>query len=73
MGSPLALVFHQGSAGRCVQSGQRGPLAVPRCTPAGPLNVVTIDIIFHKCKPVGGRRFNLPHYVKVLIALEVVP
>ncbi len=30
----------------------------------GPLNVVTVDVIFHKCKPVGGRRLQYPHYLK---------
>jgi hypothetical protein len=35
---------------------------------AGPLNVVTIDIIFHKCKPMGGRRLSLTHYIKALAA-----
>ncbi|GAX77465.1 hypothetical protein CEUSTIGMA_g4909.t1 [Chlamydomonas eustigma] len=36
--------------------------------PNGPLNVVTIDIIFHKCKPMGGRRLSLTHYIKALAA-----
>jgi hypothetical protein len=36
--------------------------------PNGPLNVVTIDIIFHKCKPQGGRRLNFEQYLKALYA-----
>ena len=27
-----------------------------------------MDIIFHKCKPQGGRRFSFPHYLKALAA-----
>ncbi|MEW5310082.1 MAG: hypothetical protein WDW38_001913 [Sanguina aurantia] len=37
--------------------------------PMGPLNVVTVDLIFHKCKPIGGRRFHFPHYLKALAAI----
>lgn len=37
--------------------------------PTGPLNVVTVDLIFHKCKPIGGRRFHFPHYLKALAAI----
>lgn len=36
--------------------------------PNGPLNVVTIDIIFHKCKPQGGRRLTFELYLKALYA-----
>jgi hypothetical protein len=30
--------------------------------------VVTVDVIFHKCKPQGGRRLLYPHYLKALSA-----
>uniref|UniRef100_A0A7S0S286 EF-hand domain-containing protein n=1 Tax=Chlamydomonas leiostraca TaxID=1034604 RepID=A0A7S0S286_9CHLO len=36
--------------------------------PNGPLNVVTVDVIFHKCKPVGQRRLVFPSYLKALCA-----
>jgi hypothetical protein len=32
---------------------------------AGPFNVVSIDLIFHKCKPQGKRRFQFPDFLKV--------
>lgn len=36
--------------------------------PNGPLNVVTVDVIFHKCKPTGGRRFGVKEFLQALVA-----
>ncbi|KAF5838361.1 hypothetical protein DUNSADRAFT_2971 [Dunaliella salina] len=33
--------------------------------PTGPLNVVVIDLIFHKCKQHGKNRFQFPDFLKV--------
>ncbi|GFH06866.1 uncharacterized protein HaLaN_01576, partial [Haematococcus lacustris] len=36
--------------------------------PSGPLNVVSIDVIFHKFRPQGGRRIPFPQFLKALSA-----